>query len=135
VTYLATHVDIYTSPTGQFEDVNHIFSPEWMIRTGLSYQPAKSFRIHLNGRYVSDSFMELANNEDYIIPSFFLLNSRIRWTLNDQLDVNLFINNILDEQYFTDGAPVDLDYDGQAEGPGFRIQPPRHFHFTIAYNF
>ena len=135
ITYLTTNVDLYSAPTGEFEDVSHIFSPDWMIRAGLSYRPDKSFRMHLNGRYVAESFMELSNSADFAIPSFFVLNGRIGWTLNDQLDIDLFVNNILDEQYFTDGAPVDLDFDGESEGPGFRIQPPRHFHVMLGFRF
>lgn len=77
--------------------------------------------------------MELANIPSFNLPAHTVLNAQVNVAITSNAHVNIMLNNLTDEQYFTDGAPVDLDFDGIVEGPGFRIQPPRHIYvmFTL----
>ena len=50
-----------------------------------------------------------------------------------QLDLSL--NNLFNELYFTNGAPVDVDFDGIVDGPGYMVQAPRNFFATLTLNF
>ena len=72
--------------------------------------------------------MELSNQESFELPAHTVLNTQFDFAVTKSLDITLQVNNITNERYFTDGAPVDFDFDGTVEGPGFRIQPPRHFY-------
>ena len=88
----------------------------------------------MSGRYVSESFLELTNQGDLIMPAFFVANAHLtfNWKAH-QLDLRL--NNLFDELYFTNGAPVDIDFDGLVDGPGYMVQAPRNFFATLRLNF
>jgi outer membrane receptor protein involved in Fe transport len=68
------------------------------------------------------------------MPDFVVANAQvtINWR-SHQLDLRF--NNLFDELYFTNGAPVDVDFDGQIDGPGYLVQAPRHFFATLRINF
>ena len=53
----------------------------------------------------------------------------------DSFELSLRVNNIFNELYFTDGAPVDFDFDGTPEEPGFRVQAPRNFLAKASFTF
>ena len=79
--------------------------------------------------------MELSNDPAFTLPSFFVLNTQFDLIGADFWNLKVLFNNIFDKQYFTDGAPVDLDFDGLVEGPGFRIQAPRHVYLMVTFDF
>lgn len=135
-TYMKSKVKTFT-PGGSseiFEDVEHILTPEWLINVRGDYQLGKYLTLGLSGRHVSESFLELTNQRDLTMPGFFVANAHVtvNWK-SHQLDLRL--NNLFDELYFTNGAPVDVDYDGLIDGPGYLVQAPRHFFATLRLNF
>jgi iron complex outermembrane receptor protein len=134
-TFMSTNVDQFDTGTDVLTNVEHAFAPDLMIAPSIFWKPVNQLTIGLDGRYVSESFMELGNNPDFIIPSYTVVNSSITWNATESIELGFWINNIFDELYFTDGAPVDLDFDGTPEGPGFRIQPPRNYFFNLNVNF
>ena len=113
-----------------FRDVKHILSPEWLLSANAEYSLGKHVVFGLSGRYVSESFLELTNQQDLIMPDFFVTNAHlvVKWRQH-QLDLRL--NNIFDERYFTNGAPVDVNFDGIVDGPGYMVQAPRNFFATV----
>ncbi len=135
-TYMKSKVKTF-APGGSseiFEDVEHILTPEWLINLRGDYQLGKYLTLGLSGRYVSDSFLELTNQRNLMMPDFFVANAHVavNWK-SYQLDLRL--NNLFDELYFTNGAPVDVDFDGLIDGPGYLVQAPRHFFATLRLNF
>jgi len=126
--YMTTNVSTFTSGTETFSDVEHIFAPRWVIRPQIYHDISDKVGILLSGRHVSSSFMELANIPSFEMPAHTVVNAQLDIAFTKKASMSVMLNNILDEQYFTDGAPVDLDFDGSVEGPGYRIQPPRHFY-------
>ncbi len=130
-TYLNTEVEAFDNGTEVFNNVEHIFAPDWIISPSIDWRPSETFNFNLNARSVSESFMELSNSPGFTLPSYFVMNSRLDINVSESLSFSLMLNNIFDEQYFTDGAPVDVDFDGTIDGPGFRIQPPRNFYMML----
>jgi iron complex outermembrane receptor protein len=135
-TYMKSKVKTF-APGGSseiFEDVEHILTPEWLINVRGDYQLGKYLIFGLSGRYVSESFLELTNQRNLIMPDFFVANAHVtvNWK-SHQLDLRF--NNLFDELYFTNGAPVDVDFDGLIDGPGYLVQAPRHFFATLRLNF
>ncbi len=120
--------------TEVFTDVTPILSPQWISNTRVGYQFNEYFNLALNGRYVSESFLELTNDQSLTMPDYvtFNLNATVNWK-GHQLIVHL--NNLLDEEYFTNGAPVDADFDGVIDGPGYLVQAPRSVFATLKLNF
>jgi len=89
--------------------------------------------------YVSESYIELFNEEDYITPSFFVLNAQAEVFITEYISLLASANNIFDELYFTDGSVVfddpDFDDQGPAIGPGYRVQPPRNIYGMLRFKF
>lgn len=131
--YMTTNVSEFNNGSETFTDVEHIFAPKLILRPQLEYKLSNTLEFILSGRYVSSSFMELANIPSFNLPAHTVLNAQVNVAITSNANMKIMLNNLTDEQYFTDGAPVDLDFDGIVEGPGFRIQPPRHIYvmFTL----
>ena len=135
-TYMKTNVDRFVNGTGQvFTDVEHIFAPELILNPGIRFTPSNVISVALNGRYVSESFIELANAPGFELPEFFVLNGQFDINFSSAVSFSFLFNNIFDELYFTEGAVVDADFDGVVDGPGFRIQPPRNFYAQMKFKF
>lgn len=133
--YLTTNVSEFDNGTEIFRDVDQIFSPSLVIRPQIDFHLFDGFHALLSGRYVSDAFMELSNQESFELPAHTVLNAQFDFELTKNLDISFLLNNITNERYFTEGVPVDADFDGIVEGPGFRIQPPRHFYLIATLRF
>lgn len=130
-TFMQTNVDSFNGVT----DVENVLSPKWIVRPQIGFAVTKGFKLNLNGLYISDSFIELSNQEDFIIPSFFILNAQADVQVTSKFGLTLSANNIFDQLYFTDGSVVDTDFDGIPEGPGFRVQPPANFYIMGRVRF
>ena len=83
--------------------------------------------IALNGRYQSSSYMDFANSEK--LDDYLLLNARVAYDVNDHLGVNLFLNNLTNQQYFNNGY---VDYDGT---PKYFIQAPINYYLSATWKF
>jgi iron complex outermembrane receptor protein len=134
-TYMRTRVDEFQDGGETFEDVEHAFAPEWQFMPALTWMPLKALSMGLEGRYVSESFMELSNDEGLTLPSFFVANAQISWMMTKETTLSLRVNNLLDEEYYTDGTPLDADFDGAVDGPAYRIQPPRNIMASLRVQF
>lgn len=133
--YMNTNVAEFNNGEQIFTDVNHIFAPQFVFRPQVDFSLSDQFGLIISGRRVSKAFMELANIDSFELPAHSVLNAQFDYALSSKSSISLMVNNILDELYFTDGAPVDLDFDGNVEGPGFRVQPPRHFYMIFKIGF
>jgi iron complex outermembrane receptor protein len=135
-TYMKSRVNSFTpgDESEIFRDVEHILTPEWLINGKAEYTFGKYITLGISGRYVSESSLELTNQPDLVMPDFFIANAHLilNWK-SHQLDLRL--NNLFDKLYFTNGAPVDVDFDGMIDGPGFMVQAPRNFFATLRLNF
>ena len=134
--YLTTKVNEFANANSEvLTDVEHIFAPSVILNPGLTYSGADNWSLNLTGRYVSESFMELSNDGEFVLPEFFTLDARLDIKVSRNVNLALMVNNIFDELYFTEGSPVDIDFDGVVEGPGYRVQPPRNFYGMLTLKF
>jgi len=134
-TYMQTNVEEFSDGGETFTDVEHAFAPDFQIMPSMEWSPINSLAIGLDARYVSEAYLELSNDPELTLPSYFVTNGNIRWNATENLELGLWVNNLFDELYFTDGAPVDLEFDGVIEGPGYRVQPPRNFFASLKVRF
>jgi outer membrane receptor protein involved in Fe transport len=118
-----------------YYDVTPALSPEWIFNAAIDYTFLKHLTLRVNGRYVSDSYQEPTNNPAFMMPSFFVADAGISYAFGKSHSLDLFFNNILDKQYFTYGAPVDIDYNGVYDEPGYFIQPPRNVYARLLLKF
>lgn len=130
--YTHTNISEYDNGNQIFEDVQHIFSPNWIIQPSIEL--GSKYKVKVMARHVSNSFSELSNNVNFIIPAHTTLNAQLSLNLSHNWKLTGIINNITNQLYFTEGSPIDADFDGNVEGVGYRIQPPRNFYIMINYN-
>lgn len=135
LTYMQANISSYEDPaTGElFEDVTPILSPEWNAQAVLTYEPIEKLAFDIRGRYLSEAYMELTNNRDFLVPESFVMDLRARFKFYKEHTISIQLNNILDTQYFTYGAPT-TSISGAFE-PGYYVQPPRHIYVTLQLNF
>ncbi|MEQ9229143.1 MAG: TonB-dependent receptor [Cyclobacteriaceae bacterium] len=133
-TYMRTKVDEFDTGTDVLKNVEHVFAPKTMVLPSAQWTN-KVLTVGLDARLVSESFMELSNDPEYVLPAYTVLNMQVAYNLSDKISLRARINNLLNELYFTDGAPVDVEFDGTPEGPGYRVQAPRNFIFSASYQF
>ncbi len=133
--YLNTSIDEYVDGANTFTDVEHIFAPKWTISPSIHWQITDQIVIDLNSLHVSQSFAELSNNQDFTLPAFTVLNAQLNMTVTDRLTLGVVVNNLFDVLYFTEGSPIDIEFDGIVDEMGFRVQPPRNFYVTLNYQF
>lgn len=135
-TYLTTNVKSFTNANGEtLQDIEHIFAPKWILNPYIRYGVTEKLNLSVTTRYVDKSFMELSNDAEFELPSYTVVNAQIDYAFSDKVKLSVLVNNLFDKLYFNDGAPVDADFDGNVEGPGFRIQPPRHYYATLNITF
>lgn len=131
-TFMQSGIKTFTpgGTTEIFRDVRPILSPDWLINGRADYNLWKYLSLGVSARFISDSFLELTNQKDLMMPGFFVANAHmaLNWKAHELL-INL--NNLFDKRYFTNGAPVDSDFDGIIDGPGYLVQAPRHVYFTL----
>ena len=131
--YMNTNINSDLNASGELKDVSHVFSPDLIIQPSVNYKLSEKFTFRVSGRYVSESYSELSNNSDFSIPSHFIVNANMNVTLAKNLSLSFLVGNVFDQLYYTDGGPVDLDFDGLVESVGYRVQPLRHYYFMAAY--
>lgn len=126
-TYMQGNIDALTlgGSTEVLRDREQILTPRWTAQQFVQYGRA-DWSIRLSGQYLSESFLELTNDPNLVLPSFFAANVQMNVSPFPWMDLQFAINNMFDEQYFTYGTPVDVDFDGVTDGPGYLLQPPRN---------
>jgi iron complex outermembrane receptor protein len=134
-TYMQSRISEYT-PEGSgetFKDITPILSPEWNVRASLELEVFEDLFIYFSTRYLSESYLELTNTAELIIPESFVADLGVRYTILDNYEIKIDLNNVFDNLYYTNGAPLD-NFDGTFS-PGYFVQPPRHAFATLTMRF
>jgi len=136
-TYMYSNIAEYRpeESTESYYNVKPALSPEWIGQTTIDYKLTSWWSISLSGRYVSESYQEPTNNELFLMPSFGTADLSTSIKIGKKSSVDLFLNNIFNVRYFTYGAPVDIDWDGNFDEPGYFVQPPRHGYVRFVVGF
>ena len=134
-TYMQSRIKEYAPEDGDevYTDVHPIISPEWIINGTLEYNLMNKLFVAVSPRYVSKSYLEPTNQADLILPSYFVVDSRITWNFWKEHSFSLHLNNIFDEEYYSFGQPVD--YGEETTVPGYFVQPPKHVYVMLNLRF
>jgi len=133
VTYMQSRVKSFTTGAGNtYTGKTPILSPEWIVNGTVKFFPVENITIGLSGKYVSDSFLELTNNPEMVLPSYSVFDASLSYNLN-RISVKLELNNLGNDIYYSGGAPVDTDFDGTADEPGYFVNADRNFFLSLRY--
>lgn len=136
-TRMTTNITSFSpGESGQvYRNVESILSPNWLVNSSVTYMPIDRLDLVLSGRYMSEAYLELTNREDLTLPSFFVANLELFTRIRDNMSASLKVHNLFDERYFTNGSPLDTNFDGNFDSPGYIVQPPRHLFMEIQVSF
>ncbi len=116
----------YSQIKEQNETFTPILTPPIIINQEIIYS-YKNFLLALLGKYQDASFIDFANTEQ--VNSYFLLNTRVQYSMSDKIQFRLFVNNITNQNYFNNGY---VDFDGSNK---YFVQSPTNFYVALQYNF
>ena len=132
---MQSQINSFTNADGQsYKNREAILSPNWIINQALVFEAFNRWGIRLEGRYVSESYMELTNNPSFVVPASILVNAQLSWR-GPRVDVRVDFNNLLDVQYYSTGSPVDIDYNGSFDEPGFLANAGRNAMLSTRFHF
>lgn len=136
ITYMQSEItELINDAIGEtYTNVSPILSPEWVYSASASVMPYDNLELTLNGRGISKSYLEISNDESLTLPGYFVSNFRANYKLAF-IELAFEINNIQDENYYTSGSPVDVDFDGVIDGPGYFINAGRNYFLTTRITF
>ena len=134
VAYLKSEIEAFTTEGTTYRDRVPVLSPEWIVNSSVNIYPVKDFTVRFSSNYVSESFLELTNDPAYKLPSFFVLNSSLIYQLKN-VEISLDVNNLTDKNFYSSGAPVDVDFDGTNDEPGYFVNAGRNVFFQLKWNF
>ena len=108
-----------------YRNVSPLLTPNFVSNTSISYN-YKWVTLGINGRYVSKSYLDNTQNDNYVTPDFFLLDSYVQFDIKG-LSLRVSVNNIANQRYFTGGYVTSTS--------SYYIGAPRNFYFTLNYKF
>lgn len=133
LTYMQSRIDSFTTGAGNtFSNKTPILSPEWIVNNRLKLYPADNLTISLSGKYVSESYLELTNNPEMVLPVYFVLDAAASYDI-DRVSLRLEVKNLEDDIYYSSGAPVDTNFDGADDAPGYFVNGGRNFFLSLKY--
>ena len=78
--------------------------------------------------------MEITNDAAFKVPSSFVMDLKVAVDLTSSITLAGYVNNLLDNEYYTFGLPSDSDFSGTLER-GFFIQPERNYFVQLNLKF
>lgn len=111
-------------------NTNISFSPSAIANLSLSFSPTSNFSLGLQNQYVANQFLNNAENEDLLLPAYFLADFNAQYKLNlnrTSIDFKLLVNNLFNKKYVNNGYVYD--------GPVYFSQAGTNFMFGMSFNF
>ena len=133
--YMNTNIKSYEGGGSSFTNVKHILSPDWIVQPTVDFNISNKTSFSVSSRYASQSYAELSNDPAFLVPSHFITNMQISTRLFENLNFRLVGNNLFNVLYFTEGSPIDIDFNGEIDEMGFRVQPPRNIYMMLSLTF
>lgn len=86
-----------------FDEAKLPFSPEIIAAGGITIIPAKSIKINLTDKYVSEQYITNTQNEDLKLPAYNAANASMIYTFTIKnfagAEIGLYVNNLFSNQY------------------------------------
>lgn len=133
--------DEYNIIANEYSDTDIAFSPNVIAGSQLAYSPFRNFEVSLLSKYVGKQYLDNTSNENRKIDAYFVNDIRLDYSIYSEklreLRFSLLINNILDEEYVSNG--YTFGYQG---GPDYVVrenyyypQAPTNFLATVTLKF
>ena len=98
----------------ELEDTDIAFSPNVIVTSELSYQPTEGIEIALLSRYIGSQYLDNTQFEGRQLDAYFINDLRFQAVvpqkLFKELKLQVLVNNILGEQYSSNGYTYSYVY-------------------------
>jgi len=116
------------------------FSPNVIVNSQLSFQPAKALSVSLLSNYVSDQYIDNTSNEDRKLDTWFVNNLKIDYSfkgiLFKEVKLHLMVNNLFDAEYESNAWVYSYYYGGtRYKMDGYYPQAGIHYFAGIDIRF
>ena len=125
----------------KFDKSDIAFSPAVTGMGMITLLPSKSSSISLHGKYVGKQYMDNTSNLSRFVPQYFVLGLNASKSFEVKsgryLDVQLFIDNMLNRKYFSNGWVYSAEFlNGDAYNEeGLYPQAEINFTAKVAFRF
>jgi len=75
-------------------DVDPLLTPRAIVSQSVDVTPMARVAFGVTGRYVAKSYLDNTNNNDFVAPSFFIIDGNVRYDLSPQVRLSLQVNNL-----------------------------------------
>jgi iron complex outermembrane receptor protein len=121
----------------ELEDTDIAFSPNVIVTSELSYQPAKGIEIALLSRYISSQYLDNTQFKGRKLDAYLVNDLRLQAVVPQKLfkemKIQVLVNNILGESYSSNGYTYSYVYDGTKEVENF-VYPQALRNYMIGLN-
>lgn len=105
-----------------------------VLRAGVKYR-YEGLSVQLQGNYNSQQFADASNSIEPsgdavvgLVPAYFVMDASVRYAFKQPFQIELGVNNVLNEKYFTRRATA-------YPGPGILPSDGRSVYLTLQYKF
>lgn len=94
--------------TTDYDSITHrnvqpLLTPQAIINQSVEYTFAPWISAGVSGRFVSQSFLDNTENDNFTIPSSFILNASVSLNFKRKYSVELMANNLTGQKYYSSG--------------------------------
>lgn len=128
---------------GGYKTVDHgksdiSFSPNVIVGSQFTYSLRKNLELALLTKYVGKQYLDNTSTESRKLNAYLTNDIRLSWTIKpswaNEIAFNLLVNNVLDEQYESNGYTYGYMYGGALTQENFYF-PQAGRNFLIGVNF
>jgi iron complex outermembrane receptor protein len=89
-----------------YSNVSPLLTPHLIINQSISYSFTKWLTTEVSARYMSKSYLDNTNSNNLITPSSIIFNASIGARFLKKNSINVMVNNITNQNYYTAGYAV-----------------------------
>lgn len=130
---------------GGYQTVDHgksdiSFSPNMIVGSQLTFSPKTNLELALLTKYVGKQYLDNTSSETRKLDAYFTNDIRLTWTIKPawtkEISFNLLVNNILSEQYESNGYTYGYLSGGALTQENFYFpQAGRNFLVGVSFKF
>ena len=124
----------------EFESTDISFSPDVVSAVSLTYNPFSALYFTLTGKYIGKQYLDNTSNDSKSIPGYFVSNFSAGYTFDKtplgSINLQVFVNNLLNKEYVANGWSGTGIYDGfKSDYAGYYPQATRNFTARLTVSF
>ena len=132
--------DTWAQDTIAHKDVDIAFSPNMLASGIITVKPLKDLKVNFISQYVHRQFLDNTQSYDRYIAPYFVENISVNYHFEPSfckgVDVGLFVNNVFNRMYISNGWVYSYMYGGERFAQdGLSPQAGTNAMASVTFNF